>query len=213
MLSFVGVGSFSFHATTSLSGFLVDIVPMAVTAAIMLFKAIHAVQTDAGIAGTSAESTRWFVSMFCAVFAVYVPWMLMTAGVSHSIVWGVWAFLFGSMGVVFALVALAIFSQEGILWGKPGRDILLSIVAVLLGLGCTVHSFIPGMCEGWRTLVPLHAFWHLFSSVTANRCGFILDTLTKLVEAIELEPKKKQSGESLMVRLMKHDLLPSQFSM
>jgi len=209
----VGFGSFSFHATTSLSGFLIDIVPMAITAALMLFKAVHAIQIDAGIVDKAAESTRWFISIFCAAFAVYVPWMLMTAGVSHFVVWGVWAFLFGSMGVIFALVSLAVFFHEGILWGKPGRDILLSIVAVLLGLGCTIHSFIPGMCVGWRAALPLHAFWHLFSSITANRLGHTLDILTRLVETIEMEPKKKQSGKSLLVRLVQCDLLPSQFSM
>jgi len=214
MMCCVGLGSFSFHATSSLSAFLIDIVPMAVTASLMLFKAIHAVQADAGHGGVGAESTRWFISMGCGVFAVYTPWVMIVSGFSHFTVWGVWALLFGSMGTVFGVVSLAIFFQEDLMRGKPGFNLSLAIAAVLLGLGCTIHSFVPGMCVGWRTVVPLHACWHFFSAITANRCGHTLDTLTKLIEAIELEPKKKLwSSDSLLVRLLKRDSMPSQFSM
>lgn len=216
MMCGVGVGSFSFHATTSLSGFLVDIVPMAVTAALMLFRALHALQADAGQTGPEAEALRWLICMGCAFFAVYVPWMMMVAGVSHFTVWGIWALLFGSMGAVFGVVALMVFAREGVLFGtKHGEDLGIAIAAVLLGLGCSIHSFIPGMCEGWRTAFPYHAVWHLFSSVTANRCGHILDYLTTLVYNMETDApaRKMRSGNSLLVRLMKRDFLPSQFSM
>jgi len=214
MMCCVGLGSFSFHATTSLSGFLIDVVPMAVTASLMLFKAMHAVQADLGHAGSSAESTRWAVCMCYAAFAVYTPWVMMTAGFSHFTVWGIWALLFGSMGAMFGVVSLVIFFQEDLLRGKPGFDLVLAIAAVLLGLGCTVHSFIPGMCVGLRTHVPLHACWHFCSAITANRCGHTLDTLTKLIVVIEMEPKKKLwSSDSLLVRLLQRDSMPSQFSM
>lgn len=214
MMICVGLGSCSFHATTSLSGFLIDIVPMAVTASLMLFKAMHAVQADLGHGGPNAESTRWTVCLCCSVFAVYTPWVMITAGFSHFTVWGVWALLFGSMGALFGVVSLAIFFQEDLLRGKPGFDLGLAIAAVLLGLGCTIHSFVPGLCVGWRTVVPLHACWHFFSAITANKCGHTLDTLTKLIEVIEMEPKKKLwSSDSLLVRLLKRDSMPSQFSM
>mmetsp|Transcript_119277 Transcript_119277/g.297560 ORF Transcript_119277/g.297560 Transcript_119277/m.297560 type:complete len:241 (+) Transcript_119277:662-1384(+) len=216
MVCSVGLGSFSYHATTSLSGFIIDIVPMAVTAGLMLFRATHALQVDAGETGPSAETTRFLVSMGSAVFAVYVPWAMMAAGVSHYTVWGVWALLFGSMGALFGVICLMVFFNEGILNGKPGIDLAVAIACVLLGLGCSVHSFIPGLCEGWRTILPLHALWHVFSSITANRCGYLLDTMTKLVETME-DPanscNKKTKGNSLLVRLLKRDILPSQFSM
>lgn len=215
MMSCVGVGSFSFHATTSLSGFMVDIVPMAVTAALMLFRAMHALQADAGQVGPDAESLRFVVAMGSAFVAVYTPWVMMVAGVSHYTVWGVWALLFGSMGAIFGVVALMVFFKEGVMHTHHGRDLVVAIAAVLLGLGCSIHSFIPGMCEGWRTHFPFHAVWHLFSSVTANRCGHVLDYLTTLVSHMEsdVSDRKRRSGNSLLVRLMKRDFLPSQFSM
>lgn len=215
----VGLGSFSFHATSSLSGFLVDIVPMAVTAAMMLFTAVHAIQACAGKTGPKAESNRWFISIGAAFFAVYVPWVMMTAGVSHFIVWGMWALLFGSMGAFFGVICLIVFASEGVLHSKNGIDLGVAISCVLLGLGCTIHSFIPGLCEGWRTVVPLHAVWHLFSSMTANRCGHLLGALTAQVHVIENDlavgggKRTCPKGESLLVRLMKRDILPSQFSM
>lgn len=216
MMCGVGIGSCSFHATTSLSGFLVDICPMAVTAALMLFRAVHALQADAGWSkGATAETARLLISMGAAFVAVYLPWSLIVVGTSHFTVWWVWAFLFGSMGAAFAVVALTVFLNEGVLCGQSGRDLFLAIACVLIGLAFTVHSFIPGLCHGWRSCFPFHALWHLFSSVTANRCGHILDSLTKFVEMIEENQQKRKgnSTKSLLVRLMKHDILPSQFSM
>lgn len=220
MMCGVGIASFSFHATTSLSGFLIDIVPMAVTASLLLFRAAHALQVDAGQTGESAEWSRFILCMSVAFVAVYLPWAMMVAGASHSTVWGMWALLFGSMGAAFGVISLMVFFNEGILYGQPGVDMAVGIVCVLLGLGCSVHSFIPGLCVGWRTVLPLHSMWHIFSSVTANRCGRILDTLTKLVQSMEesmekdsLNSCKKRNGNSLLVRLLKRDILPSQFSM
>jgi hypothetical protein len=214
MMCGVGVGSCSFHATTSLAGFLVDICPMAVTAALMLYRAVHAVQADHGSSvGERAETTRMLICMAAAFVAVYLPWSLIVTGASHFTVWWVWAFLFGSMGTVFGVVALMVFANEGMLCGPSGVDIATAIACVLVGLGFTVHSFIPGMCDGWRTGFPFHAMWHFFSAVTANRCGRVLDTLTKLVEEMETAPQKKRKSKSLLVRLMQRELLPSQFSM
>lgn len=214
MMCLVGVGSFSFHATSSLVSFMIDIVPMAVTAGLMLFRAVHAIQAEAGESRTvAAETQRFVVSLGTSFVAVYVPWIMMQAGISHFNVWGLWAFLFGSMGVAFAVVSLLLFLHEGIFWGQGGRDLLISVVAILLGLGCTVHSFIPGLCAGWRTLLPLHAFWHLFSSISANRLGHVLDTLSKLVDAMELrESVPKTKRNPLLLRMLR-DAMPSQFSM
>jgi hypothetical protein len=218
MMCGVGVGSFSYHATSSLSGFLVDIVPMAVTAALMLFSAVHALQVDAGHYGSAAATTRTVVCMVSASVAVYIPWTLLMAGVSHYTVWWVWAFLFGSMGAVFAGVVLMVFFSEGVLHQQHGKDLGIALTCVLLGLALTVHSFVPGLCEGWRQVFPFHAFWHLFSSVTANRCGYLLDTLTKMVECMERGStetccRKGGRGKLLLVRLLRRDGLPSQFSM
>lgn len=217
MMCCVGIGSFSFHSTSSLVSFMIDIVPMAVTAAMMIFRAIHGLQAEAGHRGPHAETHRFCVSMGAAFVAVYTPWVMMQTGISHFKVWGVWAFLFGSMGAAFGVVSLILFISEGIFWGKGGRDLMIAIACILLGLGCTIHSFIPGFCTGWRTAIPLHAFWHLFSSVTANRCGHVLDTLSKLVESMELRagtememPKNKRTP--LILRMVR-DALPSQFSM
>jgi hypothetical protein len=214
MMCLVGLGSFSFHATSSLVSFMIDIVPMAVTAAMMLFRAVHALQAEAGHSRTkNAETNRFMIAMGTAFVAVYSPWVLMQVGLSHQAVWGLWAFLFGAMGVVFAIVAFLLFVVEGIFWGAGGRDLAISIVAILLGLGCTVHSFIPGLCVGWRTAVPLHAFWHFFSSISANRLGHVLDTLSELIETVEArECSQKTKGTPLLLRMLK-DALPSQFSM
>lgn len=214
MMCCVGIGSFSFHATSSLVSFMIDIVPMAVTAAMMLFRAVHGLQAEAGYKGHDAETCRWCVAMGASFMAVYLPWVAFQAGLSHYKVWGLWAFLFGSMGAVFGVVALALFFCEGLLCGKGGRDLAIAIGCILLGLGCTVHSFIPGLCYGWRTQVPVHALWHVFSSITANRCGWILDMLTKLVWSMECDsaraPRKKQ--KPLLLRMVR-DAMPSQFSM
>jgi len=209
----VGVGSFSFHATSSLSGFMIDIVPMAATAALMCFRAVHALQADAGQSGPEAETSRLLISAGAALVAVYVPWFMMVLGASHFAVWGVWALLFGSIGAFFGVVSLVVFFNEEVLHRRCGLDLGIAIACVLLGLGCTVHSFLPGLCDGWRTAFPLHAAWHLFSSVTANRCGLILDMLTKVVEDMENPETKGRTRNSLLVRLMKRDALPSQFSM
>mmetsp|Transcript_103912 Transcript_103912/g.179505 ORF Transcript_103912/g.179505 Transcript_103912/m.179505 type:complete len:293 (+) Transcript_103912:72-950(+) len=214
MMCCVGTGSFSFHATGSLVSFMIDIVPMAVTAAMMLFRAVHGLQAEAGHKGSDAETVRWCIAMGASFVAVYLPWVAMQAGLSHYKVWGLWAFLFGSMGVVFAAVAFALFLCEGVLWGKGGRDLAISIACILLGLGCTIHSFIPGLCSGWRTQIPVHALWHLFSSITANRLGYILDMLTKLVWSMESDtttPSRKKQ-KPLLLRMVA-DALPSQFSM
>lgn len=212
VMCIVGFCSCSFHCTSSVAGFFIDIAPMAFMAGIMLYKGVHALQAKAGSRGSSAETARLCIPIAAAAFAVYMPWLLMQIGVSHPVVWGVWAFLFGSMGVVFALIALAIFYDEGVLIGKPGRDIVVGIVFILLGLGCTLHSFIPGLCEGWRTAVPLHAGWHFFSSVTSNRAGLTLDSLAQLVERMEDSNRPKEKRASLLLRMTK-DFLPSQFSM
>merc|ERR1719436_676291 len=111
-------------------------------------------------------------------------------GFSHSATWGVWALLFGSIGAMFGVVAFLIFFEEDLLRGRPGVDLATAVAFVLLGLGCTVHSFLPGLCTGWRATLPLHALWHLCSSITANRCGCILDTLAQVIESIEQRPAK-----------------------
>lgn len=209
----VGCCSCSFHATSSAAFFFVDIVPMAVTAGILLYKGVHALQARAGICGGCAEDVRLYISIAAAVFAVFMPCLLMHLGFSHSLVWAVWALLFGSMGVTYTLMAIAIFAAEGIIIGKQGRDILISIVFILLGLGCTIHSFIPGLCTGWRAAVPLHAGWHFFSAVCSNRLGCTLDSLTQLVACMEGAGRTKKAKHApLLVRMVK-DFLPSQFSM
>lgn len=219
LMCWVGVGSFSFHATTSLTGFFIDIVPMAAIAAMMVYRAVHALQADAGQVGPEAETRRLLICLAPACVAVYVPWAMLVAGMSHEAVWGVWALLFGSMGAAFGVVALAVFWSEGLLWGQPGVDLAVAVVSVLLGLGFSIHSFIPGLCEGWRTAVPLHAFWHLFSAVSSYQCGRLLNRLSEVVVAMEAAPvvahkkKQREKGNSLLVRMLKHDILPSQFSM
>lgn len=215
MMCLVGVASFSFHATSTLVGFMVDIVPMAVTAGMMLFRAVHALQVESGVSrGAQPETQRLVIALGAPFVAVYLPWAMMQAGLPHSVVWGLWAFLFGAMGVAFAVVALLVFACEGALGGGSGRNITISVAAILLGLGCTTHSFIPGLCDGWRTQVPLHAFWHFFSAITANRMGHLLSDLTLLVESLESREGTPggKSSRPLLLRMLR-DALPSQFSM
>jgi len=211
----VGIGSFSYHATTTQTGFMIDIIPMAATAALLLYKATHALQADAGGSGHNSETFRLSLSIACALFAVYIPWVMMAAGTSHEAVWGVWAFLFGSMGAIFGVVACMVFVNEGVFWGQPGLDLVSAVVSVLLGLSCSIHSFIPGLCNGWRTALPLHALWHVCSAISSNRCGYILDTMSQLVSDMEDTTKARVTNKlgSLLVRLVKRDILPSQFSM
>jgi hypothetical protein len=217
MMCGVGIGSFSYHATSSLSGFLVDIVPMAVTAGLCLYSAMHALQVDAGHRGQRAETTRFTASMAAAFVIVYIPWGLLMAGVSHFTVWWVWAFLFGSLCAFFFVVVLMVFFSEGVLHKQHGIDLGIAITSVLVGLSLTVHSFVPGLCQGWRQAFPFHACWHLFSSVTANRTGGLLDALTKMVVDMESRSDeccgKRGRGKLLLVRLLRRDGLPSQFSM
>jgi len=94
------------------------------------------------------------------------------------------------------VVALMVFANEGLLGGASGADLFTAIACILMGLGFTVHSFIPGMCNGWRAAFPFHALWHFFSAVTANRCGRVLDTLTKLVQEMERLPPSQRCATS-----------------
>lgn len=212
LLCWVGVGSFSFHATSLAVSFFIDIVPMAATAALMVFRALHALQAESGRCDAAGESSRYLVSTSAAAIAVYVPWALMAFSFPHSVVWGVWAFLFGSMGAFFGVVALAVFASEGLLQGPSGRDLAVAVLCILLGLGCTLHSFLPGLCTGWRDSLPTHALWHLLSAITANRCGRLLETMTELAQSLEAR-ERKPCGKSLLLRLVQCDALPSQFSM
>merc|ERR1711933_617122 len=120
---------------------------------------------------------------------------------------------FGSIGAFFGVVSFVIFLNKGVLNRRAGADLGIAVVCVLLGLGCTVHSFLPGLCDGLRTAIPLHAAWHLFSSVTANRCGLILDMLTRVVEGMENSETKGRKRASFLVRLMKQHALPNQYSL
>mmetsp|Transcript_43184 Transcript_43184/g.94149 ORF Transcript_43184/g.94149 Transcript_43184/m.94149 type:complete len:293 (-) Transcript_43184:256-1134(-) len=210
----VGIGSCSFHATSSLVSFMIDIVPMAASAAVMLFQSVHALQLEAGCRGRTAELHRLGVSIGAAFLAIYIPFVMMQVGSSHYHIWGVWAILFGSMGVPLGIASLQLFYQEGILWGPCGMDLFVAIGCILVGLGCTTHSFIPGQCTGWRTAFPFHAAWHFFSAITANRCGHILDSLTALMEKMEAAPPAlRKSTPNLFSLRMLRDAIPSQFSM
>lgn len=201
--------------------FMIDIVPMAASAAILVAQAIHALQTVSGQRGDAAQTRRHLFAIGLAFFAVYVPWAMMEFGRPHGEVWAVWALLFGSMCTIFGVVAFILMVVEGVFWSRAGMNLVAALVCILSGLGCTVHSFMPGLCHGWRQLIPLHAMWHFCSAVTANRCGQVLDFLTQLTEAMETAMQSSaSSGKSpgstkrapLLLRLTR-DALPSQFSM
>jgi hypothetical protein len=190
---------------------------MAVTAALMVHCAVHAFQATTGHSGPRAESIRSFAAAGAACFAVYVPFVMMMLGFSHSAAWGVWALLFGSLGAMFGVVAFVVFFDEDLLLGQPGLDLTIAVAFVLLGLGFTVHSFIPGLCTGWRTTLPLHALWHVCSSITASRCGRMLDTLAQVIESIEQQlaegGRSNRKAKISFLRLITRDGAPSQFSM
>mmetsp|Transcript_55606 Transcript_55606/g.118420 ORF Transcript_55606/g.118420 Transcript_55606/m.118420 type:complete len:334 (-) Transcript_55606:541-1542(-) len=214
LLCCVGLGSFSYHATTAASGFIIDIAPMAATAGFLVFKGLHGMQAIRGIAPTERTQThRLLVAAGCSFFAVYIPWALMALGFMHEVVWGVWALLFGSMGAAFGVMALLIFLHQNIIYGQPGRDLAIAIACILLGLGCSIHSFIPGLCSGWRTIFPLHALWHLISSITGNRCGRMLDTVANCVIQMEEAPQgvhsQEFSADVLLMKLLTKNCLTS----
>lgn len=214
VMCLVSLGSASYHSTSGNTGFLMDIVPMAVSGAMLLHAAIHVLQLHFSQHG---ETARFAISAGAAAFAVWVPWAMMEAGVSAPSVWAVWAFLFGSMGAIFGVVALLIFTEYADPSGAAFRNVGQAVAFILFGLLCTVHSFVPGLCSGVLATLPFHALWHCFSAVSAYKTGRVLDSVLRLTEALERSSAEKQRKSSrslcpLLVRMVK-DALPSQFSM
>jgi len=220
MLCLVSIGSCSFHATSSVTGFFMDIVPMAIAAHMLVSAALHALQLDTGVMTTGMETTRFAVSTSLAAFAVYLPWSLIEAGVSTHVVWGVWAICFGGLCAFFIITCLGLFYEHGIL-NENALEFFAGIVTVILGTACTAHSFIPGLCvaggPGLMAQFPFHTVWHLLSSISSLICGRSLDRLLQLTEVMEARiaaagPAAKQKRKPLYIRMFK-DALPSQFSM
>jgi hypothetical protein len=220
MLCLVSLGSASFHGTASTAGFLIDIVPMAISAGILLYTGLHALQVDAHCHGQKAKKTRLAASASSAAFAVWVPWMMMETGFMSESVWAVWAFLFGSLGTIFGAISFMIFRVYHDVHGRALPATLRAVFFVLLGLGCTVHSFISGLCAGILAYFPFHALWHLFSAVSAYQSGCVLDAVCTFVTTMEtrnaagrpLPERTKRPLCPLFLRMLK-DALPSQFSM
>jgi hypothetical protein len=224
MLCLVAIGSMSFHSTATMTGFLIDIVPMAVSGGQLVHAAINVLQLDANMRGQKVELLRFCGSAGISAFAVWVPWMMIESGFSAEAVWGVWAILFGSTGAIFGVVALLVFRE----YPDPRRtvycDVAVAVASILLGLGTTVHSFIPGLCSGLVATfgdLPFHAIWHVCSSISAYKCGMLLDKVVSLCKSLEARNAAIASGAAspirrkkapLIVRMIK-DALPSQFSM
>ena len=59
------------------------------------------------------------------------------------------------LGVVFAAL-IAFWVRRGSLKGRVAVDLVAAVACVLVGLGFTVHSWLPGACVGWRLLLPTH---------------------------------------------------------
>lgn len=217
LMCLVSLGSASYHSTSGNTGFLMDIVPMAVTGGLLLHSAIHALQLHANQRGEQGARLRFAISAGATAFAVWVPWALMEAGTPAAVTWAVWAVLFGSLGAVFGVISLLIFGEYADPSGTAFRDVKLAVAFILSGLLCTVHSFIPGLCSGAVAQFPFHALWHAFSAVSAFKSGCVLDAVLTLITAMEQKAAEKQRKRSrslcpLLVRMIK-DAMPSQFSM
>jgi hypothetical protein len=221
MICMVALGSMSFHATATMTGFLIDIVPMAISGGILVNAAIKVLQLDAHMRGAKVELHRFIASAAASSFAVYVPWVMIQAQFSAEAVWGIWALLFGSLGAVFGVVALLVFREYPDPRSTVYSDVAVAVACVMLGLGTTVHSFIPGLCSSLLASfghMPYHAIWHAGSSITSYKCGMILDQVIALCTALEarneagIKSPMRRKKAPLIVRMIK-DAMPSQFSM
>jgi hypothetical protein len=203
-----------------MTGFLMDIVPMAISGGMLVNAAINVLQLDANMRGSNVEFTRFCVSAGMSAFAVWVPWVMIEAGFSAEAVWGVWAVLFGSTGTIFGVVALLVFREYPDPRTTVYRDVGIAVASILVGVGSTVHSFIPGICSSLLASMgdlPFHAIWHATSSISAYKCGMVLNSVISLSKGLEVRNKSgvspvKRKKAPLIVRMIK-DALPSQFSM
>lgn len=223
MLCLVAIGSMSFHSTATMTGFLMDIVPMAISGGMLVHAAINVLQLDANMRGRNVELIRFCGSAGISAFAVWVPWAMIESGFSAETIWGVWAVLFGLTGTIFGVVALLVFREYPDPRTTVYRDVGVAVAAILAGLGSTVHSFVPGLCLsliGTLGDLPFHAIWHVSSSISAYKCGMILNSVISLSKALEVRNRSGSSCSSpvkrkkapLLVRMIK-DAMPSQFSM
>jgi hypothetical protein len=79
-------------------------------------------------------------------------------------------------GLLLALAYAALVRfwwRRGSLRGAVAVDLVVALSSLLLGLGFTVHSWLPGACVGWRLKGPAHAGWHLFSVYTRGVCHYV----------------------------------------
>lgn len=224
VLCLVAFGSMSFHSTATMTGFLIDIVPMAISGGMLVNAAIHVLQLEASIDDKNdkkGDMHRFVASASAAAFAVWVPWTMMEAGFTAEAVWAVWAILFGLLGACFGVVALLVFREYPDPRSSVYLDVAVAVVAILVGLGSTLHSFIPGVCSGLLATfgkLPFHAIWHVTASMCSYKCGIILDQVIGLSEALEARNKSgtrlpmRKKKAPLIVRMIK-DAMPSQFSM
>jgi len=128
---------------------------------------------------------------------MYVPWVMALSGFPSS---PYVLYFVADTGIAACSGLLLSLTYTGmLLWAftkwtgavSTYVNLLLSLTCILLGLGCTVHSFVPGMCNGVRQNFPFHAGWHLFSSITLNRAGHLLDVLVNVPDTI----KSKTNGQ------------------
>lgn len=117
--------------------------------------------------------------------ALYIPWLLEASGVPTALPFVYILVSTRQHAVVSAISFAALFFGLVLFWycrgslrGAAAADIVLALASLLVGLGFTVQSWAPtSACVGWRSQIPAHAAWHLFSAIAMNRSGHIVEAL------------------------------------
>jgi len=88
---FIALGAIFFHSTSTVVGFVADMVAIASCSTLLISGGVRAVKARLGHDIGSSESVQIIVPMVVAFVAVSVPVIMLVGGVAHPDVWGAWA--------------------------------------------------------------------------------------------------------------------------
>ena len=117
---FVALGAVGLHATSTVVGFVGDIVTIAATMVILVHGAIRAALAASG---RSSQALEYFLPVCTAFFSVYITMAMILAGRLHTDVWFVWAGFSGLVALSSMVAATFIFFGDPLPMSASGKGL------------------------------------------------------------------------------------------
>jgi hypothetical protein len=127
---FIAMGAIFFHATTTVVGFVADMVAIAASSTFLVSGAVCAIQKEIGCnsQGPTAVLMQLAIPMAAAVGALSIPIIMLVGGFSHADVWGTWGGLLALIVIVIVVVIAVLHIR------RPVAIIVVTICWVVLYL-------------------------------------------------------------------------------